>query len=372
MPAKEVLSDSESQEPETLTLAYRVKLYPTRVKSDMLGMLCDYFMHEQHKTLDFLDDIEAREGKLSLKGKSQAGEGEFAQRVRRRAYMDYKRARKAAKALRKQMKLPYLKAELCDAAEVQEPRYATHFDLWVHIEGLSRDCQLYLPAKKHRALTRALERPGATLSKAAQVFRRKGQWYACVYVRCPLPMIYKAREWYGNDVGVRAAVTRSDGHKGPDLRPTIQAQKERQAERQRQGVPADFGHQTPQRQVLAREARRLVSVAVATGRGIALEDPKRLPRWKQWAARYFVRRVLLLSSLVGVPVVLVDPPYTSQTCPECSSRDSFRGCTLSRCRQCGYTGNSDFWAARNISRKACQYGGSQRLSKVFTLAGAKP
>lgn len=357
---------------ETLTLAYRVKLDVTRVKSDMLGMLCDYFAREQHKALDFLDNIVAQEGRLTLKGKSLAGEGEFKHRVRYRAVNDYKRARKSAKALKKQMKLPYLHAELCDAAEVQEPRKATHFDLWMHIEGLSRECQLYLPAKKHKALNRALEHPGATLGKSAQVMRRKGKWYAIVYVRCPLPEVAEVKEWYGNDVGVRASVTRSDGYQGPDLRPILNAQKKRTAERQRQGMPHDFGRQTPQRQVLAHEARKLVSVALATGRGIALEDPKRLPRWRQWSAKYLAKRTLLLASLVGVPVRLVAPPYTSATCSRCGSVEVFRRRCMFRCLKCGFTHNADFNASCVIRRRACDYGRSQNGSQSFlSMAGAE-
>lgn len=358
------------QAQEILTLAYRVKLDVTRIKSDMLGMLCDYFAREQHAQLDFLDGIVAQEGRLVLKGKSQAGEGEFKQRVRRRAFLDYKRAKKAAKALKKQMKLPYLHAELCDAAEVQEPRRATHFDLWVHIEGLAQSCQLYLPAKKHRALNRALEYPGAKLSRAAQVMRRNGKWYAIVYVKCPLPEVAEANEWYGNDVGVRASVTRSDGYQGPDLRPILKAQKEKTAERQRQGMPHDFGRQTPQRQVLAKEARLLVSVALATGRGIALEDPKRLPRWKQWAARYFAKRIVLLASLAGVPVTFIAPPYTSRTCSKCGSVETFRYRSCFRCHRCGFTTNADFNASCNIRSRVCHYGGSHKSPEsLLSLAG---
>ena len=48
---------------EIITLAYRVKLDVTRIKSDMLGMLCAYFAREQHEALDFLDSIVAQEGK---------------------------------------------------------------------------------------------------------------------------------------------------------------------------------------------------------------------------------------------------------------------------------------------------------------------
>ena len=362
----------ERAKEETLTLAYRIKLDVTRVKSDMLGMLCAYFAREQHQALDFLDGIVAQEGKLVLKGKSQAGEGEFKQRVRYRAANDYRRAKKAAKALKKQLKLPYLHAELCDAAEVQEPRKATEFDLWIHIEGLSRDCQLYLPAKKHRALNRALEHPGAILGKSAQIMRRKGKWYAIVYVRCPLPEPYEPQGWYGNDVGVRASVTRSDGYRGPDLRPILRKQKEKTAERQRQRMPHDFGRQTPQRQALAREARKLVSVALATGRGIALEDPKRLPRLRQWAARYFAKRVVLLAALVGVQVTLIAPPYTSLTCSKCGSVETFRYRSCFRCRRCGFTHNADFNAACNIRSRACHYGGSHLSSKSLPpVAGAK-
>ena len=362
----------EQAQKETLTLAYRVKLDVTRIKSDMLGMLCAYFAREQHQALDFLDGIVAQEGKLILKGKSQAGEGEFKQRVRYRAANDYKRARNAAKALKKQLKLPYLHAELCDAAEVQEPRKATEFDLWIHIEGLSRDCQLYLPARKHKAINRTLEHPGATLGKAAQVMRRKGKWYAIVYVRCPLPEAYETREWYGNDVGVRTSVARSDGYRGPDLRPILKAQKEKTAERQRQGQPHDFGRQTPQRQALAREARKLVSVALATGRGIALEDPKRLPRWKQWAARYFAKRVVLLAALVGVQVTFVAPSYTLLTCSRCGSVETFRSRSCFRCRRCGFTHNADFNASCNIRARVCHYGGLIFRLKAFPpVAGAK-
>lgn len=341
----------ESHGAGSMTLAYRLKLYPNRIKSDLLSMLCSLFQREHHKALDLLDSIVMQEGKLLLKGKSQAGQGEFKQRVRYRAANDYKRARKAARALKKQMTLPYLRAELCDAAEVQEPRKATGFDLWVHMEGLSRDCQLYLPARKHKALNHALEHPGATLAKSTQVMRRKGNWYAIVYVKCQLPDVQEPQGWLGVDVGLRASLTRSDGYQGQDLRPVLTKQKVRTAERQRQGVDHSFGCQTPQRQVLAHEARKLVNVSRSAGRGIGLEDPRRLPRYKQWAGRYLASRVQLLAALGGVPVQLIAPPYTSATCSVCGAVETGqRHKETFRCWTCGYTANADFNAARNIRR----------------------
>lgn len=46
---------------ESLTLAYRVKLSPSRVKSDTLAMLCALFQREHHAAIDRLDEIVAQD-----------------------------------------------------------------------------------------------------------------------------------------------------------------------------------------------------------------------------------------------------------------------------------------------------------------------
>lgn len=350
----------DSQGAGFLTLAYKVKLYPTRVKQDMLGMLCSLFRREHHKAIDLLDDIVKQEGRLNLKGKSQAGQGEFKQRVRYRAANDYKRAVKSAKALKRQMSLPYLGGEICDAAEVQEPRKASGYDLWIHMEGMSRDCQLYLPARKHKALNNALARPGAKLSKSSQVMRKNGKWYAVVYVKCPVPEPIQTQGVIGVDVGLRTSLVRSDGYRGTRLQPIIAKQNARQLARTEQGHPADFGQQTPQKQAIAIEAKKLVSVALASRCSIAIENPKRLPRYRQWAGRYLAKRLDIIAPLVGVPVYLVDPPYTSITCPECGSVEKKqRHKELFRCWHCGYTHNADFVGARNIRSRGSLLRGAE-------------
>jgi hypothetical protein len=99
---------------------------------------------------------------------------------------------------------------------------------------------------------------------------------------------------------------------------------------------------TFQKQVLAREARDAVSVAQRTGQGIALENPKRLPRWKQWAGRFFAARVLLLCQILGVTATVIAPPYTSIACSRCGSVERLqRHCELFRCWQCGLTVNAE-------------------------------
>lgn len=335
-------------------LGFKVKLYPNAAKAQTLALLAAAFGRLHAAALERLG-TEFPRRMLTLRGLNQKGRGEFAQQATRRAVLDLERARKALGKVRTfcpyPPTLPYLRTELIDSAEVQQPRKAGEWDLWVHIEGLSRSCQMYLPAKSHGVLNRALALPGAHLSTTAEVFRRNGQWYARVTVRVPLPEVKQPHGMTGCDVGVRAAVTYSDGRQTKGLHRVLKTQRNQLAARQRRLETRKTNGLSYQRQVLAREARRCVTLATATGRGIALENPSRLIRWRQHAARFFAKRVSLLASLIGVPVVLVHPPYTSLTCSRCGSRDSFRYRRMFRCYSCGHTANADVNAARNIARE---------------------
>lgn len=52
----------------------------------------------------------------------------------------------------------------------------------------------------------------------------------------------------------------------------------------------------------------------------------------------------------GIPVVFVNPKYTSQHCPSCGYvKPSNRKAHLFSCKSCGYTGNSDIVASLNIA-----------------------
>ena len=56
----------------------------------------------------------------------------------------------------------------------------------------------------------------------------------------------------------------------------------------------------------------------------------------------------------GGTLVLVDPRYTSQTCPICGYTNAKNRPTQAHfgCRKCGYTENADIVAARNILKKS--------------------
>ncbi|MCK7495071.1 MAG: transposase [Comamonadaceae bacterium] len=110
-------------------------------------------------------------------------------------------------------------------------------------------------------------------------------------------------------------------------------------------------------------SRTLVDLATKTRRGIALEDltgirerTNKLPQSKQnkrlansW--KFYQLRLFLLykGKLAGVPVVLVNPAYTSQTCHKCFHIGERSGkafhCTNTKC---GWEGDADLNGARNI------------------------
>jgi hypothetical protein len=326
-----------------VTLGYSLKLYPSRNKADTLAALAALFQRLHADATHQLANAE-RPRLPSTKGL-----GEFVSRAYRRAYRDYCRTSKAGH------KPGSLKAELIDSAEIQQSRKAHGFDCWIMLRGTTtsrgRNGGFYIPAKRHRGINRALALPSAKLNESAEVFRKNGKWYARVSVCVPLPEVQQPTGRLGCDVGARAAVTRSDGYQGPDLRPILKRQKERKAQHQRQGICRSS--KTHQRHILIKEARKAVSVALRSGRGVSVEDPKRLIRWKQHGARIFGHRVLLLAAIHGLAVAVVNPAGTSLTCSRCGFAERRqRHKEFFRCWRCGHTRNADLNAALNLCHKA--------------------
>ena len=324
-----------------MILSYKLKLYPTRNKADTLALLAALF-HKSHT------DCTTRLAQEQGRPPSSKGMGEFAGRAYRRAFIDWRRTRKAGQ------QPGFLKAELIDSTDLQLPKQARGFDYWILLKG-TKD-KLYIPARGHRGLNRALALPGAQLNLgtkgSAFVMRKNGKWYAYVTVSVPMAAVQQPKGWLGCDIGARSAVVRSDGYKGPDLRPLFRRDDERKRNHAYKGLERKRSF-SPSRQVIAREARRVVSVALCTGRGIALEAPKSLIRWKKHAARFFGYRVLLLAAIYGLAVQEINPAYTSITCSRCGlvNRDMRHKETF-HCWRCGLTVNSDFNAAVNLCHRA--------------------
>lgn len=86
-----------------------------------------------------------------------------------------------------------------------------------------------------------------------------------------------------------------------------------------------------------------------------IEDFRKLQRSyiNSWGFHQLRKFIEYKAKLQGVSLVLVDPSYTSQTCPQCGNvdkknrkdRDTFK------CTQCGFAGLADYIAAVNIAAR---------------------
>ncbi|MCP1715682.1 IS605 OrfB family transposase [Methanocalculus alkaliphilus] len=112
-------------------------------------------------------------------------------------------------------------------------------------------------------------------------------------------------------------------------------------------------------------SKLIVTEAKDTGSGIALEDltgiRDQVPGYKslktaigKWAFYEIAMYIRYNAHMVGIPVYLVDPQYTSQQCSCCgyTSRENRKTQSDFFCIKCGYSDNADINAAKNIASRA--------------------
>ncbi len=237
------------------------------------------------------------------------------------------------------------------------------------------------------------------------VVRGDGQWFLLVVVQVPDGTAIPPTDFLGVDLGVVSLATTSDGttHSGAGVEACRTRYARRRQRLQRAAHVAQMDGKRPKniRRALKRTARReagfrrdtnhrisktLVAVAQGTTRGLALEDLQdirgrtrfrkpqraRVSGWAFAQLRFFVEYKAQLS---GVPVVLVDPKYTSQQCSVCGhiARANRRSQALFSCTQCRYTTNADVNAALNIRSKALVNApivAGRHHQQLWLLAGA--
>jgi len=124
-----------------------------------------------------------------------------------------------------------------------------------------------------------------------------------------------------------------------------------------------------------RISKEIVRKAKDTGRGIAVEDlthirSRTTVRRSQrrahhsWAFAQLRSFLTYKAALAGVPLVAVDPRYTSQSCPECGCIDRASRPTRDRfrCISCGHAGPSDTTAARNVAALGSRHAAERRAA----------
>ncbi|MCX5443395.1 transposase [Streptomyces sp. NBC_00063] len=216
---------------------------------------------------------------------------------------------------------------------------------------------------------------------------RDGVFYLVATCDVPEQEAYAPDGFIGVDLGIVNIATTSTGHQAAGRGLNRYRKRQLNLRRKLQKKRTKSARRVLVRQ-RAREARHvrntnhiiaktIVTEAERTGRGIALEELKgirarvrlRKPQrvtFHSWAFAQLGDFIVYKARRAGVPLVHVDPAYTSQQCCQCDYIDKNNRVDQARfiCRGCGVVAHADRNASHNIARKGESVWNAGRESRV--------
>ncbi|WP_409470055.1 RNA-guided endonuclease InsQ/TnpB family protein [Streptomyces sp. HC307] len=226
-------------------------------------------------------------------------------------------------------------------------------------------------ASPEQLATLALHRRGES-----DLVCRDGLWF--LLATCEIPeqsLNIEPVDFLGIDLGIVNIATTSDGEimAGRELNRVRSRERKLRAKLQKKNTPSANRRLRKRRRKEARRAKdinhkiakHVVAEAERTDRGIALEDltgirervrlakPQRATH-SGWSFAQLGAFIAYKARRAGVPVVHVDPAYTSRTCAECGHIDKANRVSQAwfACRNCGFVDHADRNGSRNIRARA--------------------
>ncbi|OOC56946.1 MULTISPECIES: RNA-guided endonuclease InsQ/TnpB family protein [Nocardiopsis] len=209
----------------------------------------------------------------------------------------------------------------------------------------------------------------------ADLLCRDGTWFLAVTVDVPDAPEIEPGSFLGVDLGIVNIATTSDGQVLAGRKPNRYRRRQQRLRQklQKKGTKSTRRLLKRQRRKESRRSRdanhriskRIVAEAERTLRGIALEDltgirqrvrqrkPQRVAL-HSWAFAQLAGFISYKSKRAGVPVVFVNPAYSSQECAECSCthRHNRISQAVFTCRSCGVVAHADRNASRVLARRS--------------------
>lgn len=208
----------------------------------------------------------------------------------------------------------------------------------------------------------------------SDLIERDGVFYLIAVCDVPEAEQYEPSGFIGVDLGINNIATTSTGYRAAgrglnrhrkrqlDLRKKLQAKGTKSAKRLlKKRSRKEARHTANVNHVIS---KTIVTTAERTGSGIALEDLTgirsrvRLRKDQRtslhsWSFHQLAAFVEYKAKRAGVPLVYVDPAYTSRQCSECGhiDRRNRQSQATFACRSCGALMHADDNASHNIGRK---------------------
>ncbi|MEU9479712.1 transposase [Streptomyces sp. NPDC048191] len=246
-------------------------------------------------------------------------------------------------------------------------------------------------ARPEHLATLALRRKGES-----DLVRRDGMWFLNATCEVPeAPLNAEPRDFLGIDLGIVNIATTSDGEimAGRELNRLRVRERKLRTKLQRKNTSSAKRRLKKRRRKEARRtrdinhkiAKHVVAEAERTGRGIALEDltgirgrvrlrkPQRATH-SSWSFAQLGQFISYKARKAGVPVVYVDPAYTSRACAQCGHIDKANRISQARfaCRNCGFVDHADRNSSRNIQARAWALWRRGAQSAAPDLPGKSP
>ncbi|MFE3767383.1 RNA-guided endonuclease InsQ/TnpB family protein [Streptomyces sp. NPDC059104] len=221
----------------------------------------------------------------------------------------------------------------------------------------------------------------------SDLIERDGVFYLIAVCDIPEPELYEPDGFIGVDLGIVNIATTSTGYRAAGrglnrhrarqlaLRKKLQTKGTKSAKRLlKRRSRKEARHTANINHVISKS---IVTTAERTGSGIALEDLTgirsrvRLRKDQRtslhsWSFQQLGQYIAYKARRAGVPLVYVDPAYTSQQCSECGHIDRKNRADQATfaCRACGFLANADDNASHNIGHKAETVWTAGRESRV--------
>lgn len=225
-----------------------------------------------------------------------------------------------------------------------------------------------------------------------------GAWF--LIATCEIPETAPNTDpagFLGVDLGILNIAATSGGvrHCGRKIKRKRERDRALRSKLQRKGTKSA---KRRAKKYAGREARRnkdinhkiskwIVAEAERTARGIALEDltgirqrarlrkPQRTTL-HSWPFGQLGSFIAYKAKMAGVPVVYVDPAYTSQECSQCHHIERGNRPTRARfaCRSCGFVEHADLNSSHNIARRGWMTWvcGAQSTAPALPLLAREP
>ncbi|MFC9672807.1 RNA-guided endonuclease InsQ/TnpB family protein [Streptomyces sp. NPDC056949] len=221
----------------------------------------------------------------------------------------------------------------------------------------------------------------------ADLIERDGVFYLIATCDVPEAEAYEPDGFIGVDLGIVNIATTSTGYQAAGrglgryrkrqlaLRAKLQKKRTKSAKRRlKERSRRETRHVKNTNHIIA---KTIVTEAERTAHGIALEELRgirrrvrlRKPQRVQlhsWAFAQLGDFIVYKAKRAGVPLVYVDPAYTSQTCSQCGHVDKRNRVNqgIFICRGCGVVAHADRNASHNIAARGAAVWNAGRESRV--------